>query len=62
MVKSVRQLAEFDENEHRYKKGTLAKRVGQSIKKCVSILKAEASKIDGEEQVKIAERCKWSSC
>ena len=42
LIASVRELAEFDPARNQFKKGTLALKLGYSLKKCASILKAEA--------------------
>ena len=44
LIACVRELAEYDDNSHMYKKGSLALKVGYALKKCSQILAAEAIK------------------
>lgn len=46
LVTCVRELAEYNDETHQFKKGTLVLKIRYSLKKCVSILKAEAIKRD----------------
>ncbi|GFO10708.1 sodium/calcium exchanger 1-like, partial [Plakobranchus ocellatus] len=56
IIQSVRELAEFNEENHHFRKSSLALRLGHSIKKCASVLRAEAIKIGDEELVEQAKR------
>ena len=55
ILQCVREIAGFDEEKNSFKKGSVAMRLGYSMKKCASILKSEAIKNDDEELKKVAE-------
>ena len=53
ILQCVREIAGFDEEKNSFKKGSVAMRLGYSMKKCASILKSEAIKNDDEELKKL---------
>ena len=56
LLSCVKTLAEFSETSHCFKKGSLALKLGHSLKKCSTILRAEAIKVDDVEQKNCADR------
>jgi hypothetical protein len=48
LVQAVKELGEFDENTHQFKKGHLAMRIGHALKKCSRIKQSNASKHLGQ--------------
>ncbi|GFN91148.1 hypothetical protein, conserved [Plakobranchus ocellatus] len=56
IIQSVRELAEFDEEQHHFKRRSLALRLGRSLKKCAFVLKAEAIKKEDDDLVMQADR------
>lgn len=56
MVECVKTLAAFSETTHTFKKGSLALKLGYSLKKCSTILRAEAIKRNDEEAKNAADR------
>ena len=55
VLQCVRHLADFDEGTNTFRKGSVAMRLGHSLKKCAAILKSEAIKKDDKELEEIAE-------
>ena len=55
VLQCVRELADFDEGTNNFQKGSVAMRLGHSLKKCAAILKSEAIKSEDKELEKVAE-------
>ena len=55
VLQCVKELADFDEGTNNFQKGSVAMRLGHSLKKCEAILKSEAIKSDEKELENVAE-------
>ena len=55
LLQSVREVAEYDESTHKFGKGSVALRLGYSLKKCSAVLKADAHKQNDTELVKVTD-------
>ena len=55
LVSAVKDLSMYEENSNQYKKGSVALKLGYSIKKCAEIMQVEANKKDDSITAK---RCK----
>ena len=56
LLSSVRTLAEYNEDNHQFGKGSLALRLGYSVKRCAMIKQMEAKKVDNRKEDKDAAR------
>ncbi|XP_070212233.1 uncharacterized protein [Littorina saxatilis] len=56
VLKSVRELGEFDQTANMYSKGALVMKIGYSLKKCAQIMKAEAIKTNDNDTQNKCER------
>ena len=52
---SVRAVTEYDESTHKFKIGSVALRIGYSLKNCSTVLKADAHKLNDMELVKVTD-------
>ena len=56
LIRSVRNISEYDEATHLFKKGSLARKLGYSVKKCAMIMKSESLKESNKDGIDNADK------